>query len=158
MNTLTHFDERGNARMVDVSNKSVTKRKAVACGKITMNNNVFEKIKNKEIEKGDVLTVAQVAGIMAAKKTSDLIPMTHPINTEKLALSFELDETEHSVIAVCEAEIYAKTGIEIEVITGVSIALITIYDMVKALDRSMVISDIKLVHKSGGKSGEYNRT
>lgn len=155
-NNLTHFDEHGNARMVDVSQKDITERVAIASGKIYLNELAYNNVKNKKVSKGDVLTVAQVAGIMAAKKTSELVPMAHPIFLEKLDLTFELNDEERFIEAKCIASLHSKTGVEMEAITGVSVALITIYDMCKSVDRSMLITDIKLSHKSGGKSGEYN--
>lgn len=154
---LNHFDKNGNARMVDVSEKEFTNRIATASGKIYLCEEAFNKIKNKDIKKGDVLTVAQVSGIMATKKTSSLIPMTHPIDINGVNLIFKLDDKEFSIEAISEVKTFGKTGVEIEAITGVSIALVTIYDMVKAIDKSMVISDIKLLSKSGGKSGDFNR-
>ncbi|RVU54125.1 cyclic pyranopterin monophosphate synthase MoaC [Anaerosphaera multitolerans] len=155
MNELTHFDSDGNAIMVNVSQKEVTERRAVASGKIYLSKEAFDKVLNKEIKKGDVLTVAQVAGIMGAKKTADLIPMAHPIALESLNTRFNLNEEEGYIEAVCQGSINSKTGIEMEVLTGVSICLLTIYDMVKAIDKSMVMGDIKLLEKTGGKSGEY---
>lgn len=155
MSDLTHFDNEGNAVMVDVSKKDITSRKAIASGKIYLSSEAYKSVVNREIKKGDVLTVAQVGGIMGAKKTSELIPMAHPIFIENLNIKFNLNDEEHYIEAVCEARITSKTGIEMEVMTGVSVCLLTIYDMVKAIDRAMVISDIKLLYKSGGKSGEY---
>ncbi|SHH61511.1 cyclic pyranopterin phosphate synthase [Anaerosphaera aminiphila DSM 21120] len=155
MSDLTHFDSDGNAVMVDVSKKDITSRRAIASGKIYLSSEAYKSVVNREIKKGDVLTVAQVGGIMGAKKTSELIPMAHPIFIENLNIKFNLNDEEHSIEAVCEAGITSKTGIEMEAMTGVSVCLLTIYDMVKAIDRAMVISDIKLLYKSGGKSGEY---
>ncbi len=154
---FTHFDNKGNARMVNVGDKKITERLAIASGKIFLSQETFEKIINKEIQKGDVLTVAQVAGIMATKKTSDLIPMTHPLSLNGVDITFELNSEEYSIKAECKVSITDKTGVEIEAITGVSISLITIYDMVKSIDRSLLISDIKLEYKNGGKSGEFIR-
>ncbi|MGO3751584.1 MAG: cyclic pyranopterin monophosphate synthase MoaC [Peptoniphilaceae bacterium] len=152
---LNHFDDKGNARMVDVSKKNISKRLAIAGGKIYLSQKAYEMVKNKNISKGDVLTVAQVAGIMGVKKTPDLIPMTHPLSIDGVDLNFTLNDEEFCIEAECKVSINDRTGVEIEAISGVSIALITIYDMVKAVDKSMVISDIKLKYKSGGKSGEY---
>ncbi|MGO1580230.1 MAG: cyclic pyranopterin monophosphate synthase MoaC [Peptoniphilaceae bacterium] len=152
---LNHFDDKGNARMVDVSKKNISKRLAIAGGKIYLSQKAYEMVKNKNISKGDVLTVAQVAGIMGVKKTPDLIPMTHPLSIDGVDLNFTLNDEEFYIEAECRVSINDRTGVEIEAISGVSIALITIYDMVKAVDKSMVISDIKLKYKSGGKSGEY---
>lgn len=157
MTDLTHFDENGNARMVDVSEKSVTDRIAVASGIIKMSEVALSKIVNREIQKGDVLTVAQVGGIMAVKKTSDLIPMAHPISITGTDLNFEIDEENLQIKAICKVKVSEKTGAEMEALTGVSMALLTIYDMVKAVDRTMEITDIKLEYKAGGKSGEFKR-
>lgn len=157
MSELTHFDENGNARMVDVTNKNVTERIAIASGKIKLSEEAIEKIVNKEIQKGDVLTVAQVAGIMAVKKTSSLIPMAHPIGITGVDLNFEIDGESCEIKSVCTVKISEKTGVEMEALTGVSISLLTIYDMVKAIDKRMEISDIKLEYKAGGKSGEFKR-
>jgi len=154
---LTHFDEEGRARMVDVSDKAETARVAVARGKITMKAETFERIRSGLIAKGDVLAVAQVAGIMAAKQTSQIIPMCHPLLITGAKLSFNLVEP-------CEVHIEAtlkvngKTGIEMEALTAVSVAALTIYDMCKAIDRTMSIGDIYLVEKLGGKSGHFVRS
>lgn len=157
MMDFNHFDENGNARMVDISNKEFTNRVATASGKIFLCEEAFFKIKNKDIKKGDVLTIAQVAGIMATKNTYNLIPMTHPININGVNLTFKLDEKEFSIEVILEVKTFGKTGVEIEAITGVSVTLVTIYDMVKSIDKSIIISDIKLLSKSGGKSGDFNR-
>ncbi len=152
---LNHFDKNGNAIMVDVSEKIETKRTAVAQGKILVSREIFDRIKSGEIEKGDVLGTARIAGIMATKHTADLIPMCHPLMLTKSAVDFELKEEDLSITAICTAGIVGKTGVEMEALTGVSAALLTIYDMCKAVDKNMVISDIHLVSKSGGKSGDY---
>lgn len=157
MTNLTHFDENGNARMVDVTEKNVTNRVAIASGIIKLSKDAFEKIVNKEIQKGDVLTVAQVAGIMAVKNTSSLIPMAHPIGISGVDLNFELDSDKFEIKSICVVKIAEKTGVEMEALTGVTISLLTIYDMVKAVDKKMEITDIKLKYKAGGKSGEYTR-
>lgn len=155
MGELTHFDKDGNAWMVDVGEKAETERIAVACGKIYVNSQVFEAIRDKTAKKGDVLGVARVAGIMGAKKTSDLIPLCHILLLTKCSVEFQLNEEEHSVEAVCTVKTFGKTGVEMEALTGVNIALLTIYDMCKAMDRGMRISDICLLKKAGGKSGLY---
>lgn len=152
---FTHFDENGKAIMVDVTDKKVTKRIAIACGKIKMSPEVIEKILNSSIEKGDVLGVARVAGIMAVKKTSDLIPMCHPLMIGKCKIDFEIDQEESAVKATCEVHIEGKTGVEMEALTGVTTALLTVYDMCKAVDKRMLIEDVHLLSKSGGKSGDF---
>jgi cyclic pyranopterin phosphate synthase len=154
---LTHFNQNGEAWMVDVTEKAVTVREASAKGRITMNREAFFAIKNGENKKGDVLGTARIAGIMGAKQTSSLIPLCHPIPMTRCAIEFELLEEEFAVIATCTARTEGKTGIEMEALTGVNIALLTIYDMCKAVDKGMVIGDICLVKKSGGKSGNFER-
>ena len=155
MSDFTHFDDNKKAIMVDVSNKEVTLRTAVASGKITVGKIIFDAIENAEVKKGDVLSVATTAGIMAAKKTFELIPMCHILPLESCRIEYEKDAAEYSITAKCTVKITGKTGVEMEALTGVCTALLTIYDMCKALDKGMVISDVHLVSKSGGKSGEY---
>ena len=158
MSDLTHFDKEGNAIMVDVSDKPLTTRVAVATGKIYVCQEIFEKIQRHEIAKGDVLGVARLAGIMATKHTSDLIPLCHPLQLTKCEVNFELKETENTLYYIevtCLAKTDGKTGVEMEALTGVQIALLTIYDMCKAVDKSMVITDVHLLSKSGGKSGDF---
>lgn len=157
MNGLTHFDEQGNARMVDVGEKAETDRIAVAHGFITVNQEVFEAISLGTAKKGDVLGVARVAGIMGAKRTSELIPLCHGLMLTKCAVDFVLHEERLSVEAVCTVKTQGKTGVEMEALTGVNIALLTIYDMCKAMDRGMILSDICLLKKNGGKSGLYEK-
>jgi len=152
---LTHFDQQGHAAMVDVSDKEITERIAVAKGRIRMSQAALDAVKNGTADKGDVLGVARVAGIMAAKRTSELIPLCHPLMLTKVSVDFEFNERECTVDAVCTAKLSGKTGVEMEALTGVSAALLTVYDMCKAIDKGMVISDIYLVEKSGGKSGRY---
>ncbi len=154
---ITHFDEKGNAIMVDVTDKEVTERIAVASGKIKVNAEVFEAVKNGTAKKGDVLGTARIAGIMAAKRTSDLIPMCHPLMLTKVTIDFELDEAATSIRCICTAKLSGKTGVEMEALTGVSVALLTIYDMCKAMDRGMEMSEIHLEEKMGGKSGHFIR-
>jgi len=154
-NGLTHFDEGGKAAMVDVTEKDATKRTAVASGSIHTNPEVFEAIQKGNVEKGDVLGIARVAGIMAAKRTSELIPLCHPLMLTKAAVDFVLHTESCTIEARCTAKLSGKTGVEMEALTGVSIALLTIYDMCKALDKGMVIKDIHLEEKTGGKSGHY---
>ena len=152
---FNHFDEKGNAVMVDVSGKEVTHRVAVAEGTIEVSREVMDAIAGRRVKKGDVLTVAQVAGIMATKKTSDLIPMCHPLSLTNAAVTFEVDEEGCRIKAICRAVTDGKTGVEMEALTGASAALLTIYDMCKAIDKRMVIQDVHLVEKSGGKSGDF---
>ena len=156
-NKLSHFDTEGNAIMVDVSEKAETTRTAVASGIIKVNDAVMEAVVNKTVQKGDVLGVARVAGIMAAKQTPHLIPMCHPLLLSKCAVDFEVNESENTIKASCTVKIKGQTGVEMEALTGVSVALLTIYDMCKAIDKRMEISDIHLEYKAGGKSGEFVR-
>ena len=153
MAKLTHIDEHGNAVMVDVSNKKVTERTAIAEGTITMSEECFSLVKEGKHKKGDVLTVATVAGIMAAKKTSELIPMSHNISLTNVQVRFEEIKSGYKAIATVKCD--GKTGVEMEALVAVNNALLTIYDMCKAVDKKMVISDIHLVEKHGGKSGDF---
>ncbi|MFR5602239.1 MAG: cyclic pyranopterin monophosphate synthase MoaC [Lachnospiraceae bacterium] len=152
---FTHFDEQGNAVMVDVTGKQITARTAVAEGTIRVSRPVMEAIKGRQVKKGDVLAVARVAGIMAVKRTWELIPMCHPLMIQKCSVDFQLEEESCQIKAVCTAKLEGKTGVEMEALTGVSVALLTIYDMCKAIDKSMVMTDIHLVEKTGGKSGVF---
>lgn len=152
---LTHFDESGRARMVDVGAKPSTQRVAVASGRIVMQPDTITVIREGRAAKGDVLAVAQVAAIMAAKKTHDIIPMCHPLLLTKIAVNFELDDIGVNITA--QVETRGQTGVEMEALTAVSAAALTIYDMVKAIDRGMTIESIRLEHKSGGKSGNWER-
>ena len=156
-NKLSHFDTEGNAIMVDVSEKQETTRTAVASGIIKVNDAVMEAVVNKTVQKGDVLGVARVAGIMAAKQTPHLIPMCHPLLLSKCAVDFEVNEAENTIKALCTVKIKGQTGVEMEALTGVSVALLTVYDMCKAIDKRMEISDVHLEYKAGGKSGEFIR-
>jgi cyclic pyranopterin phosphate synthase len=156
MSEFTHFDENGNAYMVDVSGKDVTKRTATAAGSIRVSPEVMDAVLGRRIKKGDVFTVAQVAGIMGTKRTSDLIPMCHPLSLTNAKVSFEIDEEANVITVLCTAETEGKTGVEMEALTGVSVALLTIYDMCKAIDKRMCISDVHLVSKTGGKSGDFS--
>ena len=146
---LNHFDSKGNAIMVDVTEKNVTERKAIAKGKIFVNDETYKRILDGNMTKGDVLGVARIAGIMATKKTSDLIPMCHPLMLTKSQIDFEFNEEEKSITAISTVKLSGKTGVEMEALTGVNVALLTIYDMCKAIDKNMVISDIHLVEKTG---------
>jgi len=152
---FTHFNKDGLARMVDVSDKKITVRRALASGRIYMEPATIEKVYEREMKKGNVLAVAQVAGILAVKKTAELIPMAHNINILGSDISFIRHD--NYIECQCEARCEYTTGIEMEVIVGVNIALATIYDMCKAVDKEMVISDIMLLEKTGGKSGDYRR-
>lgn len=156
MSEFTHFDEKGNAYMVDVSDKDVTRRSATAQGTITVSREVMDAVLGKKLKKGDVFTVAQTAGIMGTKRTSDLIPMCHPLSLTNAKLSFETDEEACTITAFCTAVTDGKTGVEMEALTGVSVALLTIYDMCKAIDKRMVIGEIHLLGKTGGKSGDFS--
>lgn len=152
---FTHFDDQGNAWMVDVGDKADTRREAVARGSIFMSRECLDQVLEGTVKKGDVLGVARVAGIMGAKKCSDLIPLCHLLNLTKLAIDFEVHPERQEIQAVCTARTTGKTGVEMEALTGVSVALLTIYDMCKAVDKSMEISHIYLEQKSGGKSGNF---
>lgn len=151
----THMDEQGNAVMVDVSEKAVTHRTAAATGRISMSRDCFNMVAEGRAKKGDVLGVAQVAGIMAAKRTSEIIPLCHRLNLTGTVVTFRLLPEDQAIEAVCTVKCDSKTGVEMEALTGVSAALLTVYDMCKAADRGMVISDIHLLEKHGGKSGDF---
>lgn len=154
---LTHFDDNGKAIMVDVTEKADTVREATAVGKITVNQQVYDAIEAGEVGKGDVLGVATTAGIMGAKRTSELIPMCHILPITKCRVNFEMLPEECAIRCECTVKVTGKTGVEMEALTGVSVALLTIYDMCKALDKSMEIGEIYLKKKTGGKSGPvYN--
>ncbi len=153
---LTHFDQTGQAHMVDVGGKSVTQRKATASGYIEMQPETLALIEQGDHKKGDVLGIARVAGIMATKRTADLIPLCHPLALTHASIKFEIDSKLNRVVCELTCQTNGQTGIEMEALTGVQIALLTIYDMCKAVDRGMVIGDVRLLHKSGGKSGEWN--
>ena len=157
MPKLSHLDKQGRARMVDVSEKDVTSRIAVARGVIRMRPETLALILEKKVKKGDVFSVARVAGIMAAKKTSELIPMCHPLNITSVEIELKPQETPASVEIEATVRVDGKTGVEMEAMTAVSVAGLTIYDMCKAVDREMSIGDIRLVKKSGGKSGTFIR-
>lgn len=154
---FTHFDEHGNAIMVDVSEKEVTSRTAVASGKICVNEDVMDAILNQKVKKGDVLGVARVAGIMAVKQTPNLIPMCHTLLISKCSVDFEIDSEKLEIKAICTVKVDGKTGVEMEALTGVSVTLLTIYDMCKAIDKRMEMKEIRLESKEGGKSGTFTR-
>ncbi len=155
MAKLTHIDKQGSVQMVDVTDKDVTDREAIASGKIEMQPETLHLITEGKVSKGNVLETARIAGIMAAKRTSDLIPMCHPLCITGVELSFEIDQM--SIIARATVRVPDRTGVEMEALTAVSVALLTIYDMCKAVDRGMVIGEICLLQKSGGRSGTYVR-
>ena len=152
---LTHINEKGYAKMVDISEKTDTARTAVAVATINVSEEVMDKIKNGQIKKGDVLSVAQVAGIMGAKNTSMNIPMCHQINLVGADLEFEMNDNDNSINIYATCKSLGKTGVEMEALNACSIAALTIYDMCKAIDKRMVISNIRLLEKSGGKSGDF---
>ena len=156
MNPLTHFDDAGASRMVDVGGKPETARTATASAVVRMKPATLALIKNKELAKGDVLEVARLAGIMAAKKTADLIPLCHPLPLTSVDVSFQFPD-DSSVKVSCTARCFGRTGVEMEAMTAVSVAALTVYDMCKAVDRGIVIDAVRLDAKSGGKSGEYRR-
>lgn len=154
--TLTHFDEGGNARMVDVGAKDVTERVAVARARVSMQPATLKLIATKKAAKGDVLAVAQLAGIMAAKKTPELIPLCHPLALSSVDVKLSLDPKGSAVDIEATCRLKGRTGVEMEALTAASVAALTVYDMCKSVDRGMVISDVRLLHKSGGKSGTWN--
>ena len=156
MSDLTHFDDDGKAHMVDVGSKPVTKRCAVASGHIRMAAETLEKIRESGFGKGDVLGVARLAGIMGAKQTANLIPLCHPLGLDHVAVDFTLDADLPGIKITASVQVTSRTGIEMEAMTAVSLAALTIYDMCKAVDRGMQIADIRLTHKSGGKAGDFN--
>ena len=153
----SHFDSKGAARMVDVSSKKISKRLSIASSKIYMKKNTFEMITKGKHKKGDVLAIARVAAIMSVKKAYELIPLCHPINIEAVRIEFELNEKEKSIKSLVSCKTTNKTGIEMEALTAAAVSALTIYDMCKSVDKSMAIESISLLHKSGGKSGIYNK-
>ena len=155
MSSLTHFDAEGQAHMVDVGAKAATHRVAVAQGRIRMEPATLQLVASGTAKKGDVLGIARIAGIQAAKKTSDLIPLCHPLALTRVAVEFELQADDNAVLCRCTAETVGPTGVEMEALTAVQVALLTIYDMCKAVDRGMTIADVRLMEKHGGKSGSF---
>jgi len=155
MNKLTHFDESGQAHMVNVGDKASTHRIAIATGKINMLPETFKMVEGGNHKKGDVLGIARIAGIQASKKTADLIPLCHPLALTHVSLEFQTNPKDNSITCQVKAETTGPTGVEMEALTAVQVALLTIYDMCKAVDRGMVMGDVKLLEKSGGKSGEW---
>lgn len=154
---LSHFDAEGNARMVDVGSKADTVRQAVAAGTITLSPDAYRLVRHGGVAKGDVLAVARIAGVMAAKKTAELIPLAHPLAISSVSVDFRLDDNGSTIEIEARAGVVGKTGVEMEVLTAVSVAALTIYDMCKAVDKDMIIGNIRLLSKSGGRSGVYNR-
>lgn len=155
---LNHFNQRGEAHMVDVGDKAVTQRIAVAEGKINMQAETLQRILQGEHKKGDVLGIARVAGVMASKRTADLVPLCHPLQLTHVDIQLNVEEKEQYVHCVVEVKTAGQTGVEMEALTAVQVTLLTIYDMCKAMDRGMVMSDIRLLSKAGGKSGEWHRS
>ena len=154
---FTHFDKEGKARMVDVSDKAETERSATAKGSVLMQPTTLALIRDGGVKKGDVLSVARLAGIMGAKKTPDLIPLCHPLALTSVQVDLTLDEARNAVDITATCKLVGKTGVEMEALTAVSVAALTVYDMCKAVDKAMQIVDIRLTHKSGGKSGTFER-
>lgn len=152
---FTHFDENGNAIMIDVSSKDTTQRSALASGEIYVGKEILEKIENHQMKKGDVLSVARIAGIMAVKKTSEIIPLCHPLLLSKITVEFNINHEKEVIETYCEVTCLGKTGVEMEALHGVSATLLTVYDMSKAVSKEMEIKNIHLVSKSGGKSGDF---
>ncbi|HET6158519.1 MAG TPA: cyclic pyranopterin monophosphate synthase MoaC [Dongiaceae bacterium] len=157
MAEFTHFDKEGKARMVDVSDKAETERVATAKGSVIMQPATLALIKEGGVKKGDVLSVARLAGIMGAKRTPDLIPLCHPLALTSVQVDLTLDEARNAIDITATCKLTGKTGVEMEALTAVSVAALTVYDMCKAVDKGMQITDIRLVHKSGGKSGTFER-
>ena len=155
---LSHIDKKGNAKIVDISNKKITKRIAIASGMIFVTQEILEQIKKNESKKGDIFTVAKIAGIMAAKKTSDLIPLCHPLKIDDIQIAFNVDDSKKVIIAEAKVKCENKTGVEMEALTAISITLLTIYDMCKAISHEMKITDVRLINKSGGKTNFSNQS
>lgn len=154
-NTLTHFNDQGKAHMVDVGNKDITKRVAITEGYILMNEETLQRIIEGDNKKGDVLGIARIAGIMAAKKTADLIPLCHPLAINHVDIKLTVQKNPAAILCESTVEVSGKTGVEMEALTATQVALLTIYDMCKAIDRGMVINGVRLLRKSGGKSGDW---
>ena len=157
MSKFTHFNQSGEAHMVDIADKASTARRAIAAGRIVMQAETLDLIQQGKHKKGDVLGVARTAGIMATKRTADLVPMCHPLALTHVAVEFDVDADANAIDCIVTAETTGQTGVEMEALTGVQVSLLTIYDMCKAVDRGMVISDVRLLEKSGGKSGHWKR-
>ncbi len=157
MNSFSHINNKGDANIVDISNKQKNKRIAIATGIVSLEKGTLELVKNDKLKKGDVLATARIAGIMASKKTPDLIPLCHNINIEFAKVEFDLDDTNNRIIVTSECHTTEKTGVEMEALLSCTMACLTIYDMIKSVDKKASITDIKLVFKSGGKSGIFKR-
>jgi len=157
MGQLTHLDEQGHAIMVDVAAKAVTSRTAVAAGEVRMAPATLQAIRSGDAPKGDVLAAARIAGIMAAKRTPDLIPLCHPLLLSKVAVEFTIDDVANRIVITATVRCQGQTGVEMEALTAVSVAALTIYDMAKALDKAMIITNVRLLEKQGGKSGDWQR-
>lgn len=157
MTKLSHTDKNGKARMVDVGDKEITARHATASVVVRLSQTTFDLVRNNEIAKGDVLTVAKLAGIQAAKKTADLIPLCHSLALSHIDLEFSMDDVAHTIRIVSTVSVSGRTGVEMEALTACSVAALTVYDMVKAAQKDVVIDDLKLLEKIGGKSGEFKR-
>ncbi|MGH6934553.1 MAG: cyclic pyranopterin monophosphate synthase MoaC [Dongiaceae bacterium] len=155
MARLTHFDKRGKAVMVDVGAKPVSERKAVAKGSVLMQPETIALIGAGDVKKGDVLSIARLAGIMGAKRTPDLIPLCHPLNLSSVAVELSIDRKRNAIDIAATCKVTGQTGVEMEAMTAVAVAALTVYDMCKSVDRGMTITEVRLVHKSGGKSGAY---
>ncbi len=155
MSELTHLDENGAARMVDITDKEITHREAIATSYVSMSADTLDKVINQGIAKGDVLSVARIAGIQACKRCSDLIPLCHPLQLSSVTVDFTIDQAANKILIKCRCKLAGRTGVEMEALTGASIAALTIYDMCKALEKGMVIGETKLEMKSGGKSGTW---
>ncbi|MDP6342232.1 MAG: cyclic pyranopterin monophosphate synthase MoaC [Alphaproteobacteria bacterium] len=155
MAELTHFDDQGNARMVDVSDKDISERTATAAGRVLMQPETLARIRDGGVAKGDVLGVARLAGIMAAKRTAELIPLCHPLQLSSVAVELTCDEANDAVLIEATVKLRGRTGVEMEALTAVSVAALTVYDMCKAADRGMRIDNVRLTHKAGGKSGTF---
>lgn len=160
MSSFTHFNEQGHAKMVDISNKKVTVRTAIARSSVIVTRDIYDKIVSNEIGKGDVLAVAQIAGIMAAKRTSDIIPMCHPLLLKGVDVSFDwhIEDDQHRLLIEVKVKTEGSTGVEMEALTAASAAALTVYDMCKAIDKGMIIGETYLLEKTGGKNGDYVRT
>lgn len=156
MSELTHLDEKGNARMVDISEKGISERVAVAMGEVEMEYETLELIRSGNLKKGDIITTAQLAGVMAAKHTSDLIPLCHPLALDQILVDLKIDPELPGIKIIAEVKTTSKTGVEMEALTAVSVAALTIYDMAKAVEKTMRITNIRLVKKTGGRSGDVN--
>ena len=155
MGEFTHLDDQGRVRMVDVSDKKKTKRRAVARGRVIMQPDTLERISGSRVKKGNVLEAARIAGVMAAKRTAELIPMCHPLNLTYVRVDFTADQESSSIFIEAEASLADRTGVEMEALTAVTVAALTIYDMCKSYDKAMTITDVHLMKKSGGKSGDF---